>query len=88
MFTIENDMGDTIITILDETAEWEDVQVVMSDTHVFIRQWCNNKKAHEIIAMTPHMYYKLMQAWNLPDGAYTINYEDEEGKVGTLQYGE
>ena len=72
MFTIEHEEDETIITILDEEGELEDVRVLMWDDRVFIRQWNEHRQQFDLIAMNADMYYKLMQAWTMPEGTYVI----------------
>ena len=72
MFTIEHEEDETIITILDEVGELEDVGVLMWEDRVYIRQWNEHRYRFDLIAMNADMYYKLMQAWSLPEGTYVI----------------
>ena len=72
MFTIEHEEDETIITILDEEGELEDVGVLMYEDRVFIRQWNEHRQQFDLIAMNADMYYKLMQAWTMPEGTYVI----------------
>tara|TARA_A200000159_G_C7063427_1_gene231307 strand:- start:254 stop:487 length:234 start_codon:yes stop_codon:yes gene_type:complete len=72
MFTIEHDEDETIITILDHEGDLEDVGVLMYEDRVFIRQWNEHRQQFDLIAMNAHMYYKLMQAWSLPEGTYVV----------------
>ena len=75
MFTIENDMDETVITILNELGG-EDVSVLMYDDLVYIRQWNEKIQLLDVITMTSTMYYKLMKAWTLPEGTYTLEVKD------------
>jgi len=72
MFTIEHEEDETIITILDHEGDLEDVGVLMWDDRVFIRQWNEHRQQFDLIAMNAQMYYKLMQAWSLPEGTYVV----------------
>ena len=72
MFTIEHEEDETIITILDEEGDLEDVGVLMYEDRVFIRQWNEHRQQFDLIAMNADMYYKLMQAWTMPEGTYVI----------------
>lgn len=75
MFTIEHDMEETLITVIDETGG-EDVSVLIYDDKVFIRQWSEKRQRFDVISMTAQMYYKLMQAWKLPEGTYVLEFEN------------
>jgi len=72
MFTIETDMDETLITILDDTGELEDASVLLYDDYVHIRQWNEKNYRFDVITMTPEMYWKLMQACKLEDGTYIL----------------
>ena len=77
MITIEFDMDETLITILDSTGECEDVSVLMYEDYVHIRQY--NPKTHrfDVITMKPEMYLKIMKAWKLPEGTYDLVMKEE-----------
>ena len=72
MFTIETDMDETLITIMDDTGELEAASVLLYDDYVHIRQWNEKNYKFDVITMTPEMYWKLMQAWKLEDGTYIL----------------
>jgi hypothetical protein len=72
MFTIEMDGEETAITILDTTAELEDVSVLMYDEYCHIRQWNEKTQMFDVVTMKPEMYLKMMEAWKLPEGAYVL----------------
>ena len=75
MFTIEHDFDETVITVLNELGG-EDVSVLMIDQAVYLRQWDRKRKEFDVIVMTPLMYHKLMKSYTLPEGTYTLEYED------------
>mgnify|MGYP000306604819 CR=1 FL=1 len=72
MFTIEMEDDESLITILDETGELEDVSVLLYDDYCHIRQWNEKNQFFDFITLTPKMYLELMKAWNLPTGGYSI----------------
>jgi hypothetical protein len=72
MFTIEFDMDETLITVIDNTGELEDIQALLYEDYCHIRQFNNKTNAHEVVTLTPEMYLKLMKAFNLEEGAYDI----------------
>lgn len=75
MFTIEMDWDETAITILDESGEYEDLQVLIYDDIVYIRQWFEEANRFSVVAITPEMFHALMVSMKLPEGAYKINKE-------------
>ena len=70
MFTTEIDHDEILITILDETDYHEDVQFVIFDDIVYIRQWSEELELFETVAMSPDMFDEFRKALNLPEGAY------------------
>lgn len=68
-------MDETLITVLDDTGELEDVSVFMFEDYIHIRQWNEKMQKFDVITMKPEMYLKLMRAWRLPEGSYVMNYE-------------
>jgi hypothetical protein len=76
MFTVEIDGEETSITILDSTGDLEDINVLLYDDYCFIRQWNEERKTFDLVAFKAEMYLALMEAWNLPQGAYTIEKKD------------
>lgn len=72
MFTVEFDEDETSITILDDTGELEDIQVLLYDDYCFIRQWNEKAQRFDLVSMKAEMYLKLMEAWSLPAGTYLL----------------
>jgi len=72
MFTIETDMDETAITIMDDTGELEDVQALLYDDYCHIRQWNEKTKLFDVVTLKAEMYLKLMEAWKLGDGTYVL----------------
>lgn len=72
MFTNEFGFDETVTTILDETAEYEDVSIMITDDQVFIRQWDDDREKYEIICMSPKMYYEMQEAMKHPAGLFVV----------------
>lgn len=72
MITIEFDMDETLITIMDNTGELEDVGALLYEDYCHIRQWNEKTQRYDVITMKPEMYLKLMKAFNLEEGTYDI----------------
>lgn len=72
MITIEFDLDETLITIMDNTGECEDVSVLIYDDYVHIRQYNDKINRFDVITMKPEMYLKIMKAWQLPEGTYDL----------------
>jgi hypothetical protein len=72
MFTNEFEFDETVTTIMDETAEYEDVHVMITDDQVFIRQWDDDREKYEIICMSPKMFFELQEAMKHPAGLFIV----------------
>jgi len=77
VFTIEMDFDETAITVLDDSGKFEDVQYVLYDDYVFIRQWDEKANKFNVIAMTPEMFGEFVASLKLPEGAYKFDLEDK-----------
>lgn len=74
MFSNEFDFDETVTTIMDETAEYEDIQVMITDDQVFIRQWDDDREKYEIVCMSPKMFFELQEAMKHPAGLFTVEF--------------
>ena len=68
MFTNEFEFDATITTVMDETAEHEDVQLIISEDVVYIRQFNDEKRqtTYDLIAMTPKMFKDMVKLTQAP----------------------
>lgn len=73
MFTIEMDWDELGIRILDQTGEYEDVEFLIYDDVVYIRQWDEDLEQHHIINISPQQFEELSYAMNLPTGSYILS---------------
>jgi hypothetical protein len=77
MFTIETEWDELGIRILDQTGQYEDVEFLIYDDVVYIRQWDEDLEQHYIITLSPQQFEELTYAMNLPEGAYVIDRRQE-----------
>ena len=71
MFTMERDSEGTIITLLDTTAENEDVLVILHDVNkVALAQWDEDQQGYLGIFLTYDMLKDMIRAMDLPEGLY------------------
>ena len=70
MLTVEIDYDCIIITTLDETASYEDVEVVLDDTTVFIAQYIEDTDRRQVLELSYQQLMDIMAAIDLPEGAY------------------
>lgn len=72
MFTIEMDWDETAITVLDQTGEHEDVQFLIYEDIVYIRQFDHDTNKYSLIEMSPDQFGEIMESMHLPEGAYML----------------
>jgi len=72
LFTNEFEFDETITTVMDDSGQYEDVQIFIDDNEVYIRQWNEHSQRHELIGMTHDMFKEFMTALNCSDGTYII----------------
>jgi len=78
MFTNEMEWDHTTTTVLDETGQYTDVELVIDDAGVFIRQFPeDDKKPADLICMTHKMFKDLVEALNHKEGFYMTKYNKE-----------
>jgi hypothetical protein len=71
MFTNEFEPDATITTVLDESGEYEDVELVISDDCVIIQQPKGpDDEAYDVIMMSHQQWFEILAALKLPEGAY------------------
>jgi hypothetical protein len=69
-FTIEHVFKESIITVLDDGGQLEDVEVLLDEDSVFIRQFNNELDRYELIELTHQQLSELTTALGLPEGTY------------------
>lgn len=77
MFTNEFEFDHTVTTVLDETAGFEDVQLVIDDGGVFIRQYNEAAAEHDCVIMSHKMLNDLIMAMKTKEGVFMTEYRDK-----------
>ena len=80
MFWNEFEFDGTRTIVMDETGEHEEIELIIEDDAVYIRQY-NVQSPMEIpdlIVMTPKMFKDMIEALNYPEGMYKTVYKREE----------
>jgi hypothetical protein len=71
MYTVEFEPDACVITSLDESDAFEDVEVIIADDNtVFMRQWNDANNQHEILYMSYQQLLDLFAAMKSPEGAF------------------
>ena len=76
MFTNEFEFNGTVTTILDEEGSIEDVQMVIEDDMVYIKQYNDSMfdDVPDLVLLTPKMFRDMLEAMNYPEGFYVTKY--------------
>lgn len=78
MFTVELRSDYSVITCLDNSGEFEDVQVIIGDDgEVFLRQWDEDIDRFSVIQLTYEQLKAISISLNLPEGTYNLELADE-----------
>lgn len=75
MFTVEMDHDEITVTVLDNNGNWDDVELIMYDDVIYIRQFDAELDAMQMIAMSPQMFGELMLSMKHPEGSYMTKYK-------------
>lgn len=75
MFTVEMDWDETAVTVLDPDGQEEDVQLLMYEDIIYLRQWNEKLNRFSVVVMTPKQFKNLTISLNYPDGSYIVDYE-------------
>jgi len=70
MYTVEFDHDEITITIVDDTANHEDVIINSFDDIVYIRQWDEELNMMQAIEMSVTQWEELIAAIDSPEGAF------------------
>lgn len=70
MFQNEICWDETITTLLDDDGIHPDVQLIIDDNEVFIRQWSENYQRYDLVIMSHNMFFELQQALNHTEGLF------------------
>lgn len=69
MFTNEFELDASVTTVLDDSGAYEDLEMIVSDDYVCLRQWREHDWA-EVIIISHKQWLELLAAYSLPEGAY------------------
>mgnify|MGYP003627573339 FL=1 len=77
MFTVEMEEDFSLITTLDDNAEFEDLQVLLdTDNRCYIRQWDEGRQRFTTIVCGFKQLFEVVQAMSSSSGAYTIEIDE------------
>ena len=67
MITVEHEFDHTLVTILDNSGECDDLELVVDEDSVYIVQENN------ILLITPFMLRELIASYDMEEGSYITN---------------
>ena len=67
MITVEHEFDHTLVTILDNSGEGDDLELVVDEDSVYIVQENN------ILLITPFMLKELIASYDMEEGSYITN---------------
>lgn len=71
MFTVEHEYDATIVVSLDETDEYQDVELIIGDNgSVYMRQFDEDMGQHEMIYCSFQQLLDILAALNSTEGLY------------------
>jgi hypothetical protein len=78
MFTNEIEFDHTVTTVLDEYADYADVELVIDDAGVFIRQFPEaDDKPADLVCMSHKMFKDMIEALNHTEGFFVTKYNKD-----------
>ena len=73
MFTVEFQKDASVITVLDETGQYDDVEVIIGeDSEVFIRQFDDENNSYDMIIMTYAQLIDILASLNSTEGMHRV----------------
>jgi hypothetical protein len=72
VWTNEIDFDETVTTVLDDDGLYEDVQLFIDDTDVYLKQWNEELERYDIICMSPKMWLEVQKAMTTTEGMFRL----------------
>jgi len=73
MFTVEFEADSSVVTVLDESGQMEDIEVIISeDDVVFMRQWDEDLGKYEMLVMTYQQLLDITASLQTTEGLHKI----------------
>ena len=77
MFTNEFNPEESVTTVLDETATFADVELIIGDDGVYIRQFSKDDGTADLIMLSHKMFRDMLQAMNHTEGFFITKYNQD-----------
>ena len=73
MFTVEEEFDESIVTILDNNGQYEDITMYFSENGVYIVQYNEKTDSDTIIELSTEMWETMIEAYNRTNGTYIVS---------------
>lgn len=78
MFTVEHEYDASVITSMDESGKYQDVEVIVAeDGDVYIRQFDEEFNAYEMIIITYQQFLDIYHGLNKHEGMFKIEFREK-----------
>ena len=78
MFTVEFEMQDAVITSMDTTGDFSDIEVIIGDNdQVYMRQFDEDLETYEMVIMTYKQFLQIFAAMKSTEGVYRLENRSE-----------
>jgi hypothetical protein len=79
MFTVEFEPDASVIVSMDNTGEFDDVEVIIGDDgHVYLRQYDEDVGGFEMLLMTYTQLIQIFAALQSSEGAYILERQEKK----------
>lgn len=79
MYTVEFETDASIITSLDPTGKFNDVEVIIDeDSNVYIRQFDDDADAYEMVIMDYTQFIQIFAAMKSSEGVYLLEKREQQ----------
>lgn len=72
MYTVEHEFDATIITVLDEAGIYEDVEVVLDEETVYMRQWDEDLGKYEMLILSYQQFLDIAASLHSKEGMFKV----------------
>jgi hypothetical protein len=73
MFSVEHEFDSTIVTCLDEDGKHEDLQIILSDGVVFIRQWQESLDRFSVLEVSYKQFLDMISSMHKTEGLFKVH---------------
>jgi hypothetical protein len=70
MFTIEHEDTYTVVTTLDQAGLYADIEVILDETDVVLRQFNEETKCYDLINISHQQFKDIIASLSKAEGAY------------------